>query len=278
MLRRAVAFLKRHKKEEEGAAVTLGVEILWTVLRRLGIFGAGVAAAAVFTLATSHSTYHPSFSLSTKGAAFITRNEGVRYGPYNDPYNCTVGVGHLVHHGPCTAFDYAHWRISPAQAQTLLLHDAGWAENAVRHDVTFPIKQYQFDALVDLTFNIGAGGFHDSSILRYVNIGDWRDLAARWPHFYVTASGHYLAGLVRRREVELHLFLTGDYGSGIGHYVPPKPATAVPKPVPNWAWRWVEWRFGRGPYKHHALDPRLRPHGAPSPAQPWEWKFLTRFK
>jgi GH25 family lysozyme M1 (1,4-beta-N-acetylmuramidase) len=46
-LRRVGALLRRHKHAEEAAAEAVGLNILWTVLRTAGLFGAGIASAAV---------------------------------------------------------------------------------------------------------------------------------------------------------------------------------------------------------------------------------------
>lgn len=48
VLRRAGAFLRRHKHAEETAAEAVSLDLLWTALRALGLFGAGVASAAIF--------------------------------------------------------------------------------------------------------------------------------------------------------------------------------------------------------------------------------------
>src|SRR5690348_13843739 len=121
------AFLRRHKEGEEVAAAAISLNLLWQGLAAAGLVGAAFAAAAVM----STSTYHPNFTLSTKGAAFLTRNEGLRLWPYNDPYNCTVGVGHLIHYGRCSTGDYSRWRVTYSQAMTMLMHDSGWASRCV---------------------------------------------------------------------------------------------------------------------------------------------------
>ena len=52
----------------------------------------------------------------------------------------------------------------------------------------------------------------------------------------------------------------------------------MPKPVPDWAWLWVEWKLGRATYAGHAGDPALREStGAPETIPPWGWTFLKRF-
>ncbi len=271
------AFARRHKHAEEAAAEAVAVNLVWTFAKRF-LFGAAVAGAATFATVqfSGGPTYHPTEPLSTKGAAFVTRYEGVRYRPYNDPFNCTVGVGHLIHMGACSTADYARWTITPAQATTLLLHDAGSATACVHRNVTRRISVPQDDALIDLTFNIGCGGLESSGALRDVNAGNLSDLTralTAWSY----ASGRYLAGLYARRLAEAHLYLAGDYGAGIGKYVPePVRPIVTPKPVPAWAWRWAEWRLGRGPYKGRADDSKLRPKTAPVHIPAWAFPWLKR--
>ena len=144
----------------------------------------------------------------------------MRYTPYNDPWNCTTGVGHLIHMGRCTASDYTRWKLTPAQSTALLLHDATRYEQYVRSSVTRPINQPQFDALVSFTFNVG--GLQRSSVLRDVNAGDTADITRAFT-VWSYANGVRLQGLYTRRLAEAHLYLTGDYGPGLGRYQPPKP-------------------------------------------------------
>src|SRR6266567_6084978 len=73
-------------------------------------------------------------SLSERGLSFIERHEGFVDHLYNDANgNCTIGYGHLLHHGGCNASDRAHYPhgISRAQARNLPRADVGVAERAV---------------------------------------------------------------------------------------------------------------------------------------------------
>jgi lysozyme len=274
-LKRVGRFMRRHKRAEEDAAATAGLELVWTILKRAGLVGAGIASAAVVSTITSGGgpTYHPQFSLSVMGAAFITRYEGSVSHLYNDPFNCTIGVGHLVHMGVCAPADYKRWPgLTQAQATSLLMHDAATAETYVRESVTHPIDQPQFDALVSFTFNVGGGGLQSSSALRDVNAGDFAAVPAalaKWS----SASGHFLAGLYARRQAEAHLFLTGDYGAGIGKYVPPKPAPltkAQKLRAKTGYWSWLAWQLGDGAWKGYGpANPKVRPHVATRVAHAW---------
>ena len=69
----------------------------------------------------------------------------------------------------------------------------------------------QFDALVSFVFNVGAGAFGGSTLLRRLNQGEYKAVPAelmRW----VNSGGRPLPGLVRRRQAEGVLFSRGAYG------------------------------------------------------------------
>lgn len=230
------AFLAQHRRALKEALVA--IDVAWLASRfGFAIFGAGVASAAVLSLSSSSASYHPAFSLSSKGAALITRFEGVRYHPYNDatsPPVCTVGVGHAFRpFHPCSAAEFRE-TFTAGQVSALLMHDVSWAESCVREHVTHPIDQPQFDALVSFTFNLGCGspghgGFWGSSVLAYANAGDTAAVPGRLL-LYDHAGAVELPGLKTRRLAEGHLYVTGDYGPGIGRYLPPKPKPVKPTP------------------------------------------------
>ena len=62
------------------------------------------------------------YSLSVKGAAFIGHFEGFRGDLYNDPVgHCTIGFGHLVHHGPINGSEPAEFKRSITRERALEL-------------------------------------------------------------------------------------------------------------------------------------------------------------
>jgi lysozyme len=78
-------------------------------------------------------------------------------------------------------------------------------EPAVRDTIKKPLKAHQFDALVSLAFNIGAGGFKRSTVARCLNQGDFHgaaDAILMWKK---------PPELLPRRRRERELFLTGKY-------------------------------------------------------------------
>ncbi|HEU5001344.1 MAG TPA: peptidoglycan-binding protein [Actinomycetota bacterium] len=151
--------------------------------------------------------------LSTRGAEFIARHEGCRLQLYNDPVgHCTIGVGHLVHHGPCSGSEPAEFLagISRERAFELLQADAASAARAVLGAVSVSLGQHELDALISFTFNVGGGAFQGSTLVKKLNAGQRGEVPgelARW----TKASGKELPGLVTRRTAEGRLFSAGEY-------------------------------------------------------------------
>jgi lysozyme len=146
--------------------------------------------------------------VSRAGAELIAQFEGFVATPYDDAAgHATIGFGHLLHHGRVTSADRTRWgSISRERGLALLAEDARDAERAVEQAVRVPLTQQQLDALVSFVFNVGAGAFRSSTLLRRLNAGD-RQAAAdellRWSR----AGGQVLDGLLRRRRAERALFL-----------------------------------------------------------------------
>lgn len=153
--------------------------------------------------------------LSRKGADFIGQFEGFSASLYNDPAgHCTVGYGHLVHLGNCDGSEPAKFKsgISRKRAARMLRKDAGSAAAAIEDAVTVKLSKVEFDALVSFCFNVGAGNFRSSTLLKKLNAGD-RGAVPTELNRWVFAGGKKLEGLARRRKAEGRLFATGDYST-----------------------------------------------------------------
>jgi lysozyme len=151
--------------------------------------------------------------LSKKGAAFIAHFEGFRPKLYNDPVgHCTIGCGHLVHHGPINGSEPAEFKrgITLERALELLQDDASTAADEIARSVKVRLSQPQVDALISFAFNVGNGNFRDSTLLKMLNQSNYDSVPAqlnRW----TKASGKTLPGLVTRRKAEGELFSHGKY-------------------------------------------------------------------
>jgi lysozyme len=140
--------------------------------------------------------------MSDKGLQLIKDSEGfVGHVYLNAVGKPTVGYGHLIKAGE----DFSDG-LTEEQATELLQNDVKWAENAVAAAVTVSLNQNQFDALVDFTFNLGAGALQGSTLLKLVNQGKMDEAADEFPK-WVHANGKVLPGLVTRRGAERDLWL-----------------------------------------------------------------------
>jgi lysozyme len=141
---------------------------------------------------------------SVKGMAITEMFEGCRLVAYQDQVGVwTIGYGHT---GPDVTPGLT---ITLAQAQALLGRDVSSAAACVNNSVLVKLTQEEFDALVDFVFNVGAGAFKGSSLLRDLNAGDFAGAAAQfelWDH----AGGVVNPGLLRRRQAEAALFNSGN--------------------------------------------------------------------
>lgn len=135
-----------------------------------------------------------------RGIHVIENFEGLLLHAYQDQVGVwTIGYGH-------TAGVYAGQVITRDQADAFLHGDVAWAENAVNQDVTVPLNDNQYDALVSFTFNCGAGALAASTLLRKLNAGDYQGAADAF-RSWVNGDHGPIPGLVARRNEERGLFL-----------------------------------------------------------------------
>lgn len=157
--------------------------------------------------------------LSTKGAKFIARFEGLRTAPYDDPVGfATIGIGHLLHRSRVTLADRRRWRnFKATDAYALLQQDAEHFASELRRHGGWRLNQAQFDALLSFSFNVGTGWISDSGLQRALDrahgrLGNKAKLDVthellKWD----VAGGRHLEGLHRRRVAEAVLFSSGKY-------------------------------------------------------------------
>ena len=119
------------------------------------------------------------------------------------PYICpagywTIGYGHLC--------DRKHPPITEAEAEVYLARDLQSALAATLRycPVLVTESEGRLAAIVDFTFNLGAGRLQTSTLRRRINQRDWAAAATelrRW----VYGGGKVLPGLVARRAAECAL-------------------------------------------------------------------------
>lgn len=107
-------------------------------------------------------------NISDFGLSFIANEEGFVDHIYLDQVKRpTIGYGHLVQPG-----ERFPARITREQGLALFRRDLATFEKAVEQLITYPLRQKQFDVLVSLAFNIGAGGLAKSRMRQKLNAGD----------------------------------------------------------------------------------------------------------
>jgi len=141
----------------------------------------------------------------------VKRFEGFHRVPKADPqrrahpYVCpagywTIGYGHLC--------DSTHPPITEAEAEVYLARDLVTALNATLRycPVLATEPDRRLAAVVDFTFNLGAGRLQTSTLRRRINQRDWSG-AAQELRRWVNGGGKVLPGLVVRREEEISLVI-----------------------------------------------------------------------
>ena len=143
--------------------------------------------------------------VTEKGLELIKKFEGFVPSEYVCPAGKrTIGYGHVVRETESFPPE-----LTEREAEELLKEDLGAAEEAVIRFVDVPLTPNQFDALVSFVFNVGAGRFERSMLLRRLNAGDYAGAAKEFLQ-WVYGNGQKLEGLVRRRRAEKALFETND--------------------------------------------------------------------
>ena len=108
--------------------------------------------------------------LSAVALVAMLSDEGYSEKAYPDPVHGakiqTIGFGTTdgVKAGDTT---------TPVQAMQRALRDVQKFEGALKECVTVPLSQGEYDAYVDLSYNIGSGAFCGSTLVRKLNAGDY---------------------------------------------------------------------------------------------------------
>ena len=156
--------------------------------------------------------------MSAEGKKVTKYFESLKLKAYPDPATggkpWTIGYGHT---GPDV---YSGLVINEAMADKLLDLDLAKAEaevNKYAHNLT----QGQFDALVDMVFNMGSGFIRPDNINGdfddFVASGNLAEMRKRIPQFRM-AAGKVMKGLVRRRATNVALWdgKSGDEAIKLG--------------------------------------------------------------
>jgi len=158
--------------------------------------------------------------VSPAAIQMIKHHEGVRVKPYRCPALLwTVGVGHVIDPSHA-AIKYeerknlpipAGWDriLSMGEVDTILAQDLGRFERGVlRLCPAASGRQGVFDSLVSFAFNVGLGNLQRSGLRMKTNRGDYEDAADEFLK-WTKAAGKVLPGLVKRRNDERAMYLSG---------------------------------------------------------------------
>lgn len=137
-------------------------------------------------------------------------------------YKCPAGVWTCGWGCTNGVTQHTHWTLD--QANAALMAEMEEHEANVERLVKVSLNQGQFDALVSLCYNIGAGNLGKSALLKHLNNGDYARAASHFADFkYAKVQGDtakrmkvkdgtsvVLPGLVERRANEAAMFLEAE--------------------------------------------------------------------
>lgn len=135
-------------------------------------------------------------SLSAAGFVGIVAHEGYRDAAYRPVPGDVPTIGFGTTEGVKMGD-----RTTPVAALERALRDVQKFEGAIKRCVTVPLHQHEYDAYLSLSYNIGAGAFCGSTLVRHLNAREYERACAqilRWDKF----NGAPLPGLTRRRQEE----------------------------------------------------------------------------
>lgn len=146
------------------------------------------------------------FKISSDGIDLLKHFEGLRLHAYLCSAGvATIGYGSTMHKGKPVRLGMV-W--TKAQAEQALLDDLIVFEKSVNKLVKVSINQKMFDALVCFVYNVGAGAFEKSTLLKKLNAKEYSEVPdqfLRWDK----ANGKSVRGLTLRRKAESDLFTKG---------------------------------------------------------------------
>jgi GH24 family phage-related lysozyme (muramidase) len=145
-------------------------------------------------------------TVSPEGCKFIQSFEGFRAKPYADSGGLlTIGYGQRI-----TVEEADNYKDGISQEEAQNLFDSYIGSLTVRlRKCPLSLLQHQFDACCSLAYNVGLNEFLQSTIYKMLSVRGV-DLGS-WLYFVKDAKNHVDDGLVRRRRLELKLFIYGLY-------------------------------------------------------------------
>lgn len=141
--------------------------------------------------------------LSSTGLDLIKSRTGLNLKACQDtPGIWFIGYGHYgdVHEG---------MEITEAEAQAKLEYEIGRYEKLLAETLQVSVSQGQWDALILLVFDKGIARIRGSSLVRFVNAGEFDKAAAEFSR-WIEVAGRPNMHMIKRREAERRLFMQGS--------------------------------------------------------------------
>ena len=143
--------------------------------------------------------------ISINGISLIKSFEGFASKIYDDVGHPAIGYGTDLL--PEEEQKYKDKTITEEEATQLLASRLSKFEERINQLVKVPLTQNQYDALCSFTYNVGAGGFANSTLLKKINNKDYAGAANEFSKWN-KVNGKDHPGLTARRAKEKTLFLT----------------------------------------------------------------------
>jgi lysozyme len=133
---------------------------------------------------------------------WFAKEEGIRYTKYPDAGGFSIGLGHFIKPNE----DYLlNKTLTQKEVLDLFNEDIKWVNNSINKNVKVPINKNQRLALMSLVYNIGAGAFEKSTLLRRLNEKNYSAAALEFPRWRLS-QGKINFSLEKRRKKEQELF------------------------------------------------------------------------
>jgi lysozyme len=148
---------------------------------------------------------------SEKGKQFIKNYEGLRLKAYTcEAGKISIGYGYTGNiNGKPINKDTI---ITKEFADKLFMDSILSVEKAVNKLIKVPtLTQTQYDAIISFVYNVGAGQFSSSTLLKELNNKNFNDIPQNfllWNHIDTNKTSE---GLTKRRLKEAYLFFFGEY-------------------------------------------------------------------
>ncbi|MEH2371013.1 glycoside hydrolase family protein [Nostoc sp.] len=147
-------------------------------------------------------------NISQNCLELIKKWEGFRAEAYLDPVNIpTIGYGTIRY--PNGQKVQMKDVISEPEAEALMKLECDEFAEVVNQNVKVTLNQNQFDALVSFCYNVGAGGFQESTLLKKLNAGNYSEAGEQflvWNKATKDGVKKVIDGLTNRRKDEKALF------------------------------------------------------------------------